>query len=1552
MRMKKHAKIPKSFLKKENPGSRALSLLLSLVLFILAVPMSSISMKTNASEALERRELMIYSEDAPVSSLMLEKNRKQTLTAVGFPDTAEYQWQIRMPDTDSTWIDIYNMTDSTCELSYALLGSLLDANGQTAVRCSAFLDGVQYISNFVYVTVSFYVPQDMRASDAASGISGGSDISVPRRQAAQATYALDDSEEEGSDDVTIKIYYKIVQEGLESDVFDPYVAHLHKGSSFSAIVPSPMYMGYTPAYNKEGTEYEDASNVELNYKELQKSEEVYVWYRPSLVSYSSRYFLQNILNDLYTEDASLMVIGEALTGDYPSEEIDIEIEGFTALFHEPDTIAADGSTEFNCYYDRNFYLYNFDCDGGYGVEPVYARYGTTLLVNSPIRAGYVFKGWDRMEVDGTYDGVIDALPSAIGIGNENYKAVWETAEASFTVIYWGQNANDDNYSYITSATYETTSGMRLRSTDLDNFKLTSTEGETYQGEKQLPIPYYAEADYFVYDAEETFASNPFVEETDQQGNTSYCIYVEGDGSTVVNVVYTRKVYTLKFFYAKSEEKANGSTAYYVVGGSTYYFGWEDTADEQTMLEAENNVSNVWGQVEELPQLNENGQSRGYTLGMETYNGITYYYISFEARYGSDISSLWPVSIFQSVRRTSGNTHGNWSGMEAYRSAWNAEHHVKYTQDNLNGNQTIKGIYQKLDSTILYDSKYEDSSTVRYLCFWENGANINWSVPKQFIYELYVPALEGEEGELVYEGIRYKAYVPPFNTYDNSTFAEQTASALEGYTFRKQNNITNSEKYEGMESYTVQFFYTRNAYTLDFYNYNQVAREYKNVPYEEPLKNYDFEPEYPSSLEPGAYEFDGWYPAPDGQGSRIDLETTELRMPASDTTLYAYWKPVGHTVTFSNTYDEMAAGSYTSEYVVEHGNYLLTSDVPTPSSAPLGEGTYIFQGWFYIDGVTGEKKAFDTGNMPVTSEIHLFAEWQSSEVVSYTLHYQYTDAYGNTNTISTDTVGYSYAGMTKTFTAKAGTELDSGYQSRYYPTTNSHSILMGKSSAGNTYTFEYQYMESVNYTVKYIDKMTGTELKAPETHTTSDSVITAKFAVISDYVPDAYYKRLVLSADESQNVITFYYTHDETHALYDIKHMVEELDGTYREYASIEGIGDLNMELPVQSPMSILGFRYDREKTREMNAVAITVTDDGVTGVLGEDGLEMYIYYERIEYDYTVNYLEYGTNKQLQDSVTGSGKYGSTVTVSGSQIPDSITTADGAVYDLIGENSRTFNIRDGAVVNIYYQANSFSINYIAVCNYPNAKQYGSVAPVSETVTNIQNISGSTPEAAEGYRFAGWYREASCMPESKVEDDWVDAASGKLTPKPDDMSQAQIYYYALFERETTALTLNKVVGGSYGNREEEFRFTITLDDSAYSDSIGTIAVTASAIDGVEEPAYSQLAFGSTGQAEIRLKHGQSVSLSIPKGCSYSIEEDTGTGYSVEVDAPAGVTVNGSRAAGTADVPSEITYKNTRNSVPTGIRLDVLPYMLITGAALIAGILLTVHKRAARRRLSWRR
>lgn len=119
-----------------------------------------------------------------------------------------------------------------------------------------------------------------------------------------------------------------------------------------------------------------------------------VYYVPHEVQYKVRYFLQNISDDLYTENLLLgndFYIGHGLTGSKPEDFG--TFEGFTQLFYNEDAIAADRSTVFEVYYDRNYILINFDLDGGYGVEPVYAKYNSTFSIPTPVKSGYEFVGW-------------------------------------------------------------------------------------------------------------------------------------------------------------------------------------------------------------------------------------------------------------------------------------------------------------------------------------------------------------------------------------------------------------------------------------------------------------------------------------------------------------------------------------------------------------------------------------------------------------------------------------------------------------------------------------------------------------------------------------------------------------------------------------------------------------------------------------------------------------------------------------------------------------------------------------------------------------------------------------------------------------------------------------------------------------------------------------------------------------------------------------------------------------------------------------------------------
>lgn len=69
-------------------------------------------------------------------------------------------------------------------------------------------------------------------------------------------------EESSSEFVSYTIEYRELKEDgtLGMKLFDSYVATLQYGTSFSAKVPSPTYIGYEP-YEKVGDTYEPADEV-------------------------------------------------------------------------------------------------------------------------------------------------------------------------------------------------------------------------------------------------------------------------------------------------------------------------------------------------------------------------------------------------------------------------------------------------------------------------------------------------------------------------------------------------------------------------------------------------------------------------------------------------------------------------------------------------------------------------------------------------------------------------------------------------------------------------------------------------------------------------------------------------------------------------------------------------------------------------------------------------------------------------------------------------------------------------------------------------------------------------------------------------------------------------------------------------------------------------------------------------------------------------------------------------------------------------------------------
>lgn len=1083
---------------------------------------------------------------------------------------------------------------------------------------------------------------------------------------------------------TYHIRINYVFEDGTTQAANPWTAKLAAGSSYSATVVSPAIVGYAP----------DQDTFTVDVKNIASNVTYTVTYYPSEVNYTVRHYVQNTVDDGYTLKET--ATGKAFTNALVSSLGDLskKYDGcYSLLYDNTVRIAADGSTVIDIKYDRYYYLLNFNLDGGYGVEPIYARYGAPVSVGTPTKAGYSFDGWDK------------ELPGTVPAHNDKFTATWREDKAGFTVVFWYENADpetDGTYKYSVAGTYkpaDVASGTEVTSGDYMNQSFTGRDDA-----------------HFTYNAAKA--------ET---------VTVAGDGSTVLNVYFTRNSYTLTFPDCGTKELNCGKVEHTHSSACCKYGG--------TSL-------SHWGHSKKCCTL---GLSE-HTHSNSCYSNASY---TVTAKYDSDITYVWK-------------------------------------------NDPIKAL---LDQGYVFKS----SITSKYYSFLEKmpGQDITmtktlWS-GDTYTWYYYLEVLPGQ----VTTGLTTR-------TDGGKTYYLYNTTTIKGSGI----SLTYDEDYFPITGFTQRdnvvpvfdrnnkayLYYTRNSYELKFINYGTAVKTGTKL-YQADISGEYFVPEYPATLEPGAYKFDGWY-IDETMQQRFSFENAT--MPAKPLVLHANWVPVTHTVKTWLTVDMKepvnVGDTGSNEQTVPHGG---TAEAP---AEPVRD-PYKFIGWFYVDE-NGTEKAFDF-SMPVNRDLDLYAKWNADQLVGYVI--RYTDEAGNE--IAPPTTGSALAGTTKTFDAKAGDELNEGYRTGYYPLTNSHSMNMEikEENGKNEYTFVYKKMPEVQYTVRYINRETGNNVfervgtVEEKTGTTNAAVWTETFLPITGYRPDAYQKRLVLSANTVENVITFYYDKDEVHAPVQVIHWTQNIAGDgYTEYQSST---DLNGEIgkPYSAePITIPGFDF---KCGKVGDTETALAEGKLTANVTEEGLVLNLYYDRIEYPYEFRFLEQGTDKELANPERGNARYQARVTQTAKNIPGYTLASDENQYiDIAIEDPA-----DKAEKNVrifYYTENEIEIKYVAV-----EADMGTVTPASETVKAITGTaSGSTPKAKDGYKFVGWYKDEACT--ISVDKDWVDADNKLVPGKTKDygtdekpiMGYEAATYYAKFEYDVADLTIIKQ--GCEGiDENQSFVFTVT-------------------------------------------------------------------------------------------------------------------------------------------------
>lgn len=1488
---------------------RLLSLLLGLVLFMELLP-GGLTVVGDASDA-----VTVTVDGAKTTQVTLPQSGRVTLEAASETGDTDYQWQIQL---DGDWVNIYDATAATLTLTYAMVSPALEG-GSAAVRCAV---GGESVSDAVRVTVSYDVEADSAALNRQRDelTQGMSAAAAPRRTQRRSLRS-------GAPEyINITVNYLDAVTSLP--IYTGFSATIKGGEPYSQTVLSPTYLGYAPYWYPDDPDTTDPGAATVSAQSLALSvgagytEATYtvnVYYKAIAVPYAVRYYFQNIHDDMYTENVDYYRQSSDLTGTIiANDDLKLDEEqarGFTKLYHYPEAVAADGSTVFECYYDRNYYQVKLDANGGYGSEHVYARYGTPFVATTPTRHGYRFVGWDKLGEDGKGDGKADdPLPTTVPAENASYIALWESADTTYTVVYWLKNAEGTEYDYMGSQ------------------KRSAVAGEVVSGDAS-----WLTADSYICglteDAGHTHneGCKPELFRHSQYEKADENVTIEGDGSTTVNIYYTRKSYTLRFYYGHAWNDS-GTPRYYVVGGSTYNFGniahqCPDVSDynDMTLLER---VKGEWGEVqvpdgEDMSSLISEEHRAAYTLGTLPEDGSynsnqhKYYYLEFTAPYGADISDLWPSEVFKEVPLTDaekathtlngGSSHldKNGWGNYAYFAGWNGEFNIKYTRDH--SNSTIKCYYPLLDDTLLYDesriSTYGDPNRVSFLAFFDNGANVKWSIPRQWIYKLYVEVLPGHEKD---EGVvartvdgvprYYMLYDTVFANDDNTTIGHQTDPPLPGFTCMRDKTggsepETNEPLADGRESYTANFYYNRNSYTLTAQNYDEII-QYNDVLYQADLdrRMYDLLlMPYPKPLEKYAYKLGGWYTSPGCfPGSEYVPGST---MPEHDISLYAKWEPVTYTVRLFKNRKDMETYQTTGKeelvyhtQVVDHGSTL--GEIADPID-PSGH-EYTFGGWFYEK--SGKKVALTPTDTAVKEDLLVYAEWSHLTAQPYLIHYvlketadaewkkllddeslfspedgkayTVTNGSGESRTyiyyagegggyhqqIAADSRGYANQGSTRTFYPKAGdpyNQLYSGFNSGYYPTLASHSITMEEDTPSNptvnVFTFYYVHAATVSYKVEYRYHGTGELIESDATggtgvveKETSKAVVTERFAVVKDYVPDAFYKRLVLAVVEDgsggyvgspDNVVTFYYTKNIENAYYAVHYMLQNVDaatdelslkpdGTYANYTEstvyTEGIGQIGATISI-TPQKFSGFTMrDTASVRcGGSSGTVQVNDAGAFSLtVQKEGTELYVFYTRNTQTYTTYYLRYGSDPHstkpgdvLHAPVSGTGKYGAVVTATAESI-------DG--YHCVSNLSQSIVLRPDNSQNeiiFYYEPLQYTVEY-RVWAYGG----GTLNNTLEVVEEKNSFEGATPAAKSGYTFDGWYQNAECtIPVG--EKGKVDTDTKKLMPERSELLPAPQtnVFYARFKAVYGNVTIERKATEDESNGDGTYVYRLTSKDN---------------------------------------------------------------------------------------------------------------------------------------------
>ena len=715
----------------------------------------------------------------------------------------------------------------------------------------------------------------------------------------------------------------------------------------------------------------------------------------------------------------------------------------------------------------------YDTQGGSILAPTYVLVDEIpKKPDAPIKAGYVFAGWFT---DEKYNKEF-AFENPLTADTKLY-AKWTPDTAKYTVIHWWENADDDGYSYHETEQRNGTTGQQ-----------TDAAGKTYT---------VTGKDISGTDiTKDVFTAKPIEQKT-----------IEGDGSTIVNVYYTRAKYQLIFRKGSSsgsilktiEKKygqkidstewpkhqngsinSNGVSSWLIKDS----VGWLGTA---TYLAYSSTMplggGNLWtyqasGSSVSATYMTENLNDSDYSIhhiDSAVGNGLT---VSKEDAYGITGFTFEKLGIYQrngEEKFYSGDdiTGYKYDGAKFYykRNSYNVVYHngervvkelpYKFEADISTAGNFIPSQPAGVDSDYIFAGWYEDpEGTTSYEFLGKKMPANNVTVYAKWEAPVYKVSFDLNGGNV--SGDAYKEqYVEK-----GKQAAEPVNPTREGYIFAgwmEGDSPFSFHTQIAKHTHLTAQWISQKHYTLTYCSNNR-----KNT----------------TQIDPGKYligaaarvievpKESGWE-APDGidhflcwntkdDGTGEDYYPGEFfeipeNVPETGSKLYAKWVPKRETTLSYDLNYEGAQPYGTITITIPNKPYSIGSDIGDPAKNDPTRIGYKFLGWSIQKTPSENDKLLKKGEQIQVDTIQentdnvLYAQWQKLKEVSLNITKIVRGGFGNVN----ESFNFEYTIAGTGVTEKTGTFTLTSGKSKLLENIPEGATVTVREMAANGYTTSYK-----------------------------------------------------------------------------------------------------------------------------------------------------------------------------------------------------------------------------------------------------------------------------------------------------------------------------------------------------------------------------------------------------------------------------------------------------------------------------------------------------------------